>query len=147
MGRRFFMIIKINADTMNNYLHSEITEKIIKAYFKVYNALGFGFLEKVYERALALELAGSGLIVQQQVPIEVFYAKERMGVYFADLLINNCVIIEVKSAASLCEEHEAQLVNYLKATELEVGMLINFGQKPEFRRKVFSNELKHQRKS
>ncbi len=125
----------------DNYKHSEITEKIIKGFYKVYNTLGFGFLEKVYENALFLELAQMGLSVKKQEQIKVHYEGKEVGVYFADLVVNGSVIIELKAAEALCEEHELQLINYLKATDIEVGLLLNFGKKPEFKRKVFSNKM------
>ena len=129
----------INADKIENYKHSDITAKIIKAFYIVYNKLGYGFLEKVYENALIIELKKLGLYSLQQHPIEVLYEGIKVGQYFADIIINNCIIIEIKTAESLCEEHEYQLINYLKATNIEVGLLLNFGKKPEFKRKVFSN--------
>ncbi|MEK7819258.1 MAG: GxxExxY protein [Bacteroidota bacterium] len=127
----------INKD---NYKHSEITEKIIKAFYKVYNTLGYGFLEKVYENALFIELVSMGLFVEKQKQIKVFYGAKEVGEYYADLIVDKFVIVELKAAESLCEEHEFQLINYLKATEIEVGLLLNFGKKPEFKRKVFSNQ-------
>ena len=132
---------------IDNYKHSDITAQIIKAYYNVYNKLGYGFLEKVYENALLVELKKFGLECIAQNPIEVFYDDVKVGLYFADLIVNNCVIIEIKAAESLCEEHEAQLTNYLKATDIEVGMLLNFGKKAEFKRKVFSTEYKNLKKS
>ena len=123
-------------------LHEEITGQIIKAFYKVNNTLGFGFLEKVYENAMKLELIKMGLKVDQQKNIRVHYAGFEVGDYYADLLINDCVIVELKAAESLCQEHEAQLVNYLKATTIEVGSLLNFGKKAEFKRKIFTNENK-----
>ena len=121
------------------FLHSDITEKIINSFFKVYNTLGYGFLEKVYENAMFIELKNFGLYVEKQKRIQVSYCGKIVGDYFADLIVNNQVIIELKAAESLCEEHEYQLINYLKATEIEVGLLLNFGKKPEFKRKIFSN--------
>lgn len=128
----------INTD---NYKHSDITEKIIKAFYKVYNTLGYGFLEKVYENALKYELIQMGLYVEKQKQIKVFYENKEVGEYYADLTVEGSVIIELKAAEGLCEEHEFQLINYLKATEIEVGLLLNFGKKPEFKRKVFSNQI------
>lgn len=122
-----------------NYKHSVTTENIIKCYYKVYNALGYGFLEKVYENALFLELKNMGLFVEKQKQIKVYYENQQVGEYFADLIVSESVIVEIKAAESLCEEHEFQLINYLKATEIEVGLLLNFGKKPELKRKVFSN--------
>ena len=126
----------------DNYKHSGITEKIIKAFYKVYNTLGYGFLEKVYENALFIELVAMGLLVEKQRQIKVYYEGKEVGEYFADLMVETCVIVELKAAESLCEEHEFQLINYLKATEIEVGLLLNFGRKPELKRKVFSNTIK-----
>lgn len=123
-------------------LHEEITSQIIKAFYKVNNTLGFGFLEKVYENAMKLELMNIGLKVEQQKNIRVYYEGKEIGDYYTDLLVNDSVIVELKVADNLCEEHEAQLINYLKATKIEVGLLMNFGKKAEFRRKIFSNENK-----
>jgi len=125
----------------DNYKHSEITEKVIRAFYKVYNTLGYGFLEKVYENALFIELTENGLTVERQGQIKVYYDGKEVGVYFADLIIERSVIIELKATDVLCEEHEFQLINYLKATEIEVGLLLNFGKKAELKRKVFSNSI------
>ncbi|CAN5861585.1 GxxExxY protein [soil metagenome] len=123
-------------------LHKEITDKILKAFYKVYNELGFGFLEKVYENALVIELRKAGLMCNKQQPINVFYEEINVGSYYADITVNNCVIIELKAAESLVEAHELQLVNYLKATEIEIGILLNFGKVPSFKRKIFTNDRK-----
>jgi len=125
-----------------NYKHSEITEKIIKAFYNVYNKLGFGFLEKVYEHALLIELRKMGVAVVNQYMIKVFYDGAEVGNYFADLFVEGVVIVEIKAGGGLIDEHEAQLVNYLKATNIEVGLLLNFGEKASFKRKVFSNTYK-----
>ena len=109
---------------------------------KVYHRLGYGFLEKVYENALAGELRRMGLKVEQQVKIDVFYEGEIVGEYLADLVVEDVVIIELKASRSLLNEHEAQLLNYLRATPYEVGLLLNFGPKAEFRRKSFDNDRK-----
>ena len=123
-------------------LHKEITDKIIKSFYNVYNELGFGFLEKVYENELSIELLNHGLEVDKQSKIKVFYNEEEVGEYFADLVENDVVIIELKACEGLVLEHELQLVNYLKATEIEVGLLLNFGKKPQFKRKLFTNDRK-----
>ena len=123
-------------------LHDNITEQVIKAFYEVYNTLGYGFLEKVYENAMALELQKVGLKVVQQAPIHLFYNGQIVGDYFADLLIEEKVIVELKSAKSISNEHIAQLLNYLKATSLEVGLILNFGPKPQVKRKVYDNHLK-----
>lgn len=133
--------------TQENYLHSEITGLILKAFFNVYNKLGYGFLEKVYENAMLIELKKLGLECQKQVPIEVFYENQNAGQYFADIIMNNCIIVELKAAETIIEEHEAQLTNYLRATEIEVGLLLNFGSDPQFKRKVFSSKYKNLIKS
>jgi GxxExxY protein len=117
--------------------HADITERIVQAFYQVYNTLGYGFLERVYENALAIELRKRGLVVQQQAPVKVYYDGQQVGEYYADLLAENCVIVELKAAEVLGDEHHAQILNYLKATEIEVGLLLNFGPKPEVKRKVF----------
>ncbi len=126
-----------------NCQHSDITEMILKVFYKVYNTLGYGFLEKVYENAMRLELAKLGVYCTAQQPIDVYYGLEKVGLYYADLIVNDCVIIELKAAAGLAAEHEAQLTNYLKATHIEVGMLLNFGREPQHKRKVFANDRKN----
>jgi GxxExxY protein len=124
------------------YLHKDITDKIIKAFYNVYNSLGFGFLEKVYENAMMIELKSFNLLCEKQKPIDVYFKELKVGEYFADIIVDNKVIIELKAAESLCEEHEAQLTNYLKATEIEVGLLLNFGKTPRIKRKIFENIYK-----
>lgn len=124
---------------MTELLYKDITDRIIKAFYEVYNELGYGFLEKVYENALFLELSTLGLICEKQKKINVFYDNQIVGEYYADIIVNDAVIIELKAAETLCEEHEFQLINYLKATEIEVGLLLNFGKKPQFKRKIFTN--------
>jgi|SRR5690554_585086 len=118
-------------------LHKDITDKIIKAYYNVYNTLGYGFLEKVYENAMMIELQKQGLHVQKQMPIKVFYENQLVGEYYTDILVDETVIVELKTPKTLCEEHEFQLLNYLKATEF--GLLLNFGKEPQFKRKIFTN--------
>lgn len=125
---------------MNDYLFQDLTSQIISCFYKVYNKLGFGFLEKVYENSLLIELNRNGLKVERQKPINVYYDDKLVGEYFADLIVEDKVIIELKAADSLIEEHELQLINYLKATEIEVGLLLNFGKKPEIKRKIFTND-------
>ena len=115
--------------------------KLLKLFFNVYNTLGYGFLEKVYENAMLIELTELGLKARVQVPIKVSYKERLVGDYFADIIVNDCVIIELKAAENLCEEHEAQLLNYLRATDIEVGLLFNFGKTPQFKRKVWTNEI------
>ena len=131
----------MNAD-YQDFKYKELTEKIIGAFYQVYNTLGYGFLEKVYENALLIELKKIGLKSIPQSPIKVVYDKQIIGEYLADIIIEDKVIVETKAAKNLLEEHEAQLLNYLKATKLEVGLLFNFGPQAEFRRKAFENARK-----
>lgn len=127
-------------------LYEELTGKIIGAFYKVYNTLGYGFLEKVYENSLKLELMNLGLKVDQQKSIMVYYNNIEVGDYFADLIVNDLIVLELKSAENPCEEHEAQLLNYLKATDKEVGLLFNFGKEAKFIRKIYSNEKRNLRR-
>jgi GxxExxY protein len=124
------------------YLYKDKTEKILKCFYKVYNTLGFGFLEKVYQNSLLLELKKQGFHCESQKPIKVRYENTIVGDYYADIIVDECIILELKAMESLCEEHEYQLINYLKATEIELGLLLNFGKKPEFKRKIFTNDNK-----
>ena len=121
---------------------NDLTEQVLKAFYKVYNTLGYGFLEKVYVNALVLELKKMSIIAATQHPIQVHYDGSIVGEYYADLLINNSILVEVKASKSLTLEHEAQLLNYLKATNIEVGLLLNFGPKPEVKLKLFDNNKK-----
>jgi GxxExxY protein len=124
------------------FKHKEITDLIIRAFYTVYNTLGYGFLEKVYANALLIELERLGLKALAQAPIRVFYARQVVGEYFADLVVADAVIVELKAVQALADEHEAQLLNYLKATRFEVGLLLNFGPKPQVRRKAYDNARK-----
>jgi len=128
--------------TPANLLHADVTDQIIKAFYHVYNTLGYGFLEKVYENALAVALRKRGLLANQQMPIKVFFEGALVGEYFADVEVNTLVIVEAKACDTIHAAHEAQLVNYLKATTVEVGLLLNFGPQPEFRRKLLTNDRK-----
>jgi GxxExxY protein len=126
------------------FKHKAITEKILHAFFKiVYPQLGYGFLEKVYENAMLIALTSLGLNVQHQVKIVVYFQGQVVGEYFADLLVKGLVIVELKAGSRLLDEHESQLLNYLRATPYEVGLLLNFGPKPDFRRKAFDNSRKN----
>ena len=131
----------MNADT-RGLKHRELTETIIGVFYDVYNELGHGFLESVYEKAFEIALTLKGLDVLRQIEIPVWFRKQKVGDFVADVLINKCVLLELKAARTLDSAHEAQLLNYLRATEIEVGMLFNFGIKPEFRRLVFENSRK-----
>jgi len=123
--------------------HRALTEKIIGVFYRVYNTLGYGFLEKIYENAMMLELEKEGIPAVAQSPIKVSYGGRVIGEYFADILVDGKVIVEIKATRGLPFESEAQLLNYLKATDIEVGILLNFGPVPEIKRKVFDNFRKH----
>jgi GxxExxY protein len=127
---------------MNTFIHQELSGQILKSFYSVYNKLGFGFLEKVYQNALIIELIRNGLKVEKQKQINVYYDNLLVGEYYADLIVDDTIILELKAAEAIVEEHEMQLLNYLKATEKELGLLLNFGKKPEFRRKIFTNDRK-----
>jgi len=124
------------------FLHKELTDKIIKIFFKVYNELGFGFLEKVYHNAMMYELKKNDLFCEKEKQIKVYYQNQQVGEYYADIIVNDMIILELKASENLVYENELQLINYLKATEIELGLLLNFGKKPEFKRKIFTNDLK-----
>lgn len=122
----------------DNYKYSDITKLIISAYYQVYNKLGYGFLEKVYEKAMRIKLHKLKLKCESQKSLKVFYDGIVIGDYYADLVVKDCVIVELKAVEAIAPEHEVQLINYLKASEIEVGLLLNFGREPEFKRRVFS---------
>jgi GxxExxY protein len=126
------------------YLYQDLTDKIISCYYTVYNKLGYGFLEKVYENAMMIELRKNGIQAIQQKPIHVLYDEEEVGNYFADILVENKVILELKAGniSDSQQEFELQLTNYLKATNYELGLLLLFGKKPVIKRKIFTNDLK-----
>ena len=125
-----------------DYKYKEITDNIISAFYKVYNSLGYGFLEKVYENALIIELKDRGMMAVPQAQIQVFYKGNTVGEYYADIVVEDKIIVEIKAGRDLAPEHEAQLLNYLKATDMEVGLLLNFGPEPQVKRKVFNNDRK-----
>jgi GxxExxY protein len=123
--------------------HKDITDKILYAFFKiVYPELGYGFLEKVYENALLIAIQNLGLKVRLQAKMAVYFHSQIVGKYFADLLVEEAVIVELKAASQISSDHVSQLLNYLRATPYEVGLLLNFGPKPDFRRKSFDNNRK-----
>lgn len=125
-------------------IHQELTEKIIGAAYQVHNTLGAGFLEKVYENALKIELEKQGFQVAQQFPINVFYKAVLVGEFYADLYVNETIILELKAVENLQPIHETQLVNYLNATHTDIGLLINFGSSVTVKRKfrVYKNTRK-----
>jgi len=123
----------------------EITEKIIGIFYEVYNEIGNGFLESVYEQSMAIALSEAGLQVVRQAPITVHFRGQVVGDFRTDLLVNNQVIVELKAARAIEQAFEAQVMNYLRATQVEVGLLMNFGPKPEFKRFIYDNERKARR--
>lgn len=127
---------------MTNLLHKSITDVILKVYFEVYNELGYGFLEKVYQNAMYLELKSLGYKVEAQKQIKVYFKKQLVGEYYSDLLVEDKVIVELKATELIMNVHVAQIMNYLKATSIEVGMLLNFGEESEFKRLIYTNDRK-----
>mgnify|MGYP003399313215 FL=1 len=127
---------------MSTLLHKTITDTVLKIYFDVYNQLGSGFLEKVYQNAMYFELKENGFKVEAQKQIKVYFRKQLVGEYFADLIVEDKVIVELKATELLMNAHVAQTLNYLKATEIEVGLLLNFGDEPEFKRMIYTNDRK-----
>ena len=130
---------------MGDLLHKNLSDTILKIYVEVYNELGYGFLENVYQNATYLELKSQGYKVEAQKQIKVYYKSQLVGDYFADLLIEDSIIIiiiELKACGCLLDEHKAQLLNYLKATDVEIGLLLNFGTTPEFKRSIYTNDRK-----
>ena len=144
----------MNADKnriKSEFGHSALTERVLGVYYDVYNELGFGFLESVYARAMTVALQASGLHVETEIPIPVWFREHQVGDFRADLVVERCLLLELKAVRVLEPAHEAQTLNYLRATELEVALLLNFGPKPQIRRLAFDNERKkisvHQRVS
>ena len=123
-------------------LHKELSQQIIGCFYNVYNTLGRGFSEKVYENAMCIELRKNGLRGVKQQEIKVFYEEEIVGDFKADIIVNDLVILELKAVTQIIDDHEAQLLNYLRATSIEVGYILNFGSKAEFKRKVYNNYRK-----
>lgn len=133
---------QISADE-RRYKYQEITEIIIGAFYEVYNELGHGFLERVYEEAMARVLRAKGVECRQQAAVPVWFRGDKIGSYEADLVVANAVIVELKACRALDSSHEAQLLHYLRATDIEVGPLLNFGPKPGVRRLAFDNQRKN----
>jgi GxxExxY protein len=127
------------------YKHAELTERVIGVFYEVYNELGYGFLESVYRKSMQLALMKNGLSVQAEAPIAVFFRGENVGDFRADLVVEGCILLELKTAETIVAAHEAQVLNYLRSTTLELGLLLNFGPKPQIRRLLFDNERKQAR--
>jgi GxxExxY protein len=132
---------------MSMLLHGDLTERILGIFFAVYKELGTGFLESVYEQAMDIALVEAGLEIVRQPVYNAHFRGRVIGEFRADMVVESKVILELKAARSICAEHEAQIMNYLRATNLEVGLLLNFGPKPDFRRFVYANERKQIRSS
>jgi GxxExxY protein len=127
----------------SNYKHSELTDLIIAVFYDVYNELGFGFLESVYRNSLRLALLDKGLTVEQEVPVTVFFRGQNVGDFRADLVVNGTIFLELKTAEQIVAAHESQVLNYLRSTALELGLILNFGPKPQVRRLLLDNSRKH----
>ena len=125
-----------------SYKHSELSEAIIGVFYEVYNELGYGFLESVYRNSLQLALLAKGLRVETEVAVPVFFRGRNVGDFRADVVVNGCVLLELKTAEAISIAHEAQLLNYLSATKLEVGLILNFGPKAQVRRLAYDNTRK-----
>ncbi len=130
---------------MKNFPHQELTKKIIGIYYDVYNELGYGFLERIYQNAMLIELRKRGYQVEYNKKLTVYYKKEVVGEYIPDIIVNDLVILELKAVEHLIEAHENQILNYLKATDCEIGLVLNFGKDPQFIRKIFTNDFKKNR--
>lgn len=128
--------------TNENYIHTDLTEQIIRAAYDVFDELGNGFLESVYEKAFEIALKEYGLDVIRQAAIPVYYYGEQVGDFKADLIVDGTVIIELKAVEKIQPIHEAQIINYLRATRIEIGLIINFGEKLQIKRRVFANSRK-----
>jgi len=126
-----------------NYKHSELTDMIIGVFYDVYNELGFGFLESVYRNSLRLALLEKGLSVEQEVAVSVFFRGQNVGDFRADLVVNEAILLELKTAEQIVAAHESQVLNYLRSTALELGIILNFGPKPQVRRLLLDNSRKH----
>ncbi len=122
---------------MKSYLYEELTKKIIRCFYNVYDTLGYGFLESVYEKALMVEFENNNIKAETQKEIKVMYKDRIVGDFRADILVEDKVIIELKAVSKLMPIHEVQVVNYLKSTGIKIGLLVNFGEKLEFKRKIF----------
>ena len=127
---------------MADFLHKRESDAILKIYYEVYNTLGYGFLEKVFQNAMCLELKNQGYHVEIEKPIKVYFKEQLVGEYYADLVVEDKVIVELKAAQLIMNVHVAQTINYLKATPMEVGLLLNFGEEPEFKRLIYTNDKK-----
>jgi GxxExxY protein len=127
----------------SNYKYSELTDKVISVFYEVYNELGFGFLESVYRNSLRVALLDKGFAVEQEVPVAVFFRGKNVGDFRADLVVNGTILLELKTAENIIAAHESQVLNYLRSTAIELGLILNFGPKPQVRRLLLDNSRKH----
>lgn len=130
----------------SRYKQSELTDLVIGVFYDVYNEMGFGFLESVYRKAMRFALMDKGLTAEEEVAVAVLFRGRNVGDFKADLLVNGLVLVELKTAERLVPAHEAQVLNYLRATSLELGLLMNFGPKPQVRRLLLDNTRKQYRR-
>jgi GxxExxY protein len=135
-------ILNMSVQARPKLKQAEISNAVISSFYDVYNDLGVGFLESVYERALAILLTGAGLKIATQHPIKVFFRGHDVGIFRADIIVNQSFLVELKAVKKLHRKHTAQLLNALRATAIEVGLLLNFGPKPEFQRVILTNDRK-----
>jgi len=129
-------------EKLEEIVPKELVDIIISEFYRVYNDLGYGFLERVYKNALYFALMDKGVKCEVEKPIKVYYDGHLVGEYFADLIVDDCIILELKTCEELSSAHEAQLINYLRATEIEIGYLLNFGKKAKYCRKIYTNNRK-----
>ena len=127
---------------MSNLLHGELTEAAINAFYHVYNTLGYGFLPSVYSKSLAITLSKRDFKVSSKVAVKVFFEGEQVGFFYADLIVNDKLVLLITSTETISAAANSQLINYLRASPQEVGLVLNFGVTPEFSRKVFTNDRK-----
>lgn len=129
-------------EAKQDYLHKELTEGVIRVFYEVYNTLGYGFIENVYQNSMYFALQDAGFECEVQKDIDVFYKNRKVGSYRADIIVNDTLLLELKAVSELNESHKRQLSNYLKATKIEVGLLLNFGERPQIRRWIYTNDNK-----
>lgn len=127
-------------------LHKKLSDEILDAFYEVYDRLGYGFLERVYQNSLYLELKEQGHKVEAQKEIKIYYKGKEVGVYYADIVVNDLIILELKAENAIHEAHNAQLINYLRGTDKELGYVLNFGPKPEYSRKIYTNDRKNRQR-
>jgi GxxExxY protein len=133
---------QVPGNMQTRLLHADVTDRVLKVFFEVYNELGGGFLESVYHKAFAMALRQAGLAISVQVAVPVFFRGSNVGDFVADITVNGCVLLELKAVSALDKVHEGQILNCLRATDFELGLLLNFGPRPQFKRIVLENRNK-----